>query len=117
EEVCESSSLALLVPIPNGEGAPTNTLSPGQGSPRGAGGSLGQSEPGSPALQPHTTDGSPRVVGRTVEPFLVFGEPCPVAFWSFRCPPGFALEPQRPLNLRLSHWPYLPCAWLSPPIH
>src|SRR5712692_2867835 len=63
--------------------APRKTPSPGRGWLRRAGGSLGQSEPGSPALHSHTRDGSPRVVDRTVEPFLVFGGPCPAAFWSF----------------------------------
>src|SRR5216684_2563285 len=97
-------------------GVPMNTLSPGQGLLWGAGGFLDQKEPGSPALQPHTRDGSPRVVDRTVEPFLVFGEPCPAAFWSSRCLPGSVLEPQPLPRQRLSHWLYLPCASLSPPI-
>src|SRR6266581_274174 len=73
-------------------GAPTNTLSPGQGWLRRAGGSLGQSEPGSPVLPPQTRDGSPRVVDRTVELFLSGGEPFPSAFWWFRCPPESVLE-------------------------
>src|SRR6266852_2179358 len=104
----KSGSLRIIITRPpfldtEWPGAPRKTPSPGQGWLRRVGDSLGQPEPGSPALQPHTTDGSPRVVGRTVEPFLSGGEPCPAVSWWFRCPPGSVLEPQRPLNLRLSH--------------
>src|SRR5437764_14082512 len=82
-------------PFPDTEwpGAPTNTLSQGQELLRRAGGSLGQSEPGSPALQPQTMDGSPHVVDRTVEPFLFLAEPSLAAFSWFRCPAGSVLEP------------------------
>src|SRR5712691_7427769 len=95
---------------------PMNTLSPGQGLPWEVGGFLDQKEPSSPALQPHTTDGSLRVVDRTVEPFLVFGEPLCAAFWWFRYPPGSALEPQPLRNQHLLLWRYPLCAWLWPPI-
>src|SRR5260370_27595193 len=96
-------------------GAPRKTLAPGQGWLRRAGGLLGQSEPGERALHPHTKDGSPRVADRTREPFPVFGELSPAAFWWFRCLPGSVperspLPPQR--LLRLS---YPLCALLSPP--
>src|SRR6266700_3574124 len=84
-----------LPPFPDTEwpGAPRKTLSPGQGWLQRAGGSLGQSEPGSLTPQTQTRDGSLHVVDRTVEPFHSLGELCHVAFWSFRYLPGSALEP------------------------
>src|SRR5258708_38951640 len=93
-----------LPPFPDTEWpeAPTNTLSLGQGLLWGAGSFLDQKEPGFPALQPHTRDGSLRVVDRTVEPFLSLAEPSPAAFWWFRCPPGSVLEPYPLPHQRLS---------------
>src|ERR1700730_4642817 len=79
--------------------APRNTPSPGQGWLRRVGDFLGPPEPGSPAPQPQTRDGSPRVVDQTVEPFLSGEELCLGAFWWFRCLPG-SVRGRLPLPLR-----------------
>src|SRR6266571_1671424 len=118
----KSGRLRIIIGLPHCHDtewpeAPRKTPSPGRGWLRRVGGSLGQSKPGSPALHSHTTDGSPRVVDRTVEPFLVFGGPCPAAFWSFRCPPGSGLALRPPQFRRLSRFLYPLCASLWPPIH
>src|SRR6516165_7246869 len=87
-----------LPPFPDSEwpGAPTNTLSPGQGWLRQAGGPLGLSERDSLTPQTQARDGSLPVVDRIVEPFPPGEAPWSVAFWSFRCLAESALEPPRP---------------------
>src|SRR5258708_9754933 len=84
-----------LPPFPDTEWpeAPTNPLSLGQGLLWGGGSFLDQKEPGFPALQPHTSDRSLRVVDRTVDPFLSLAKPSPPAFCCFRFPPRSVLEP------------------------
>src|SRR5713226_7298019 len=103
----KSGRVRIVIGLPPCHGtewpeAPRKTLSLDQGLLRRVGDSLGQSKPGSPALHSHTTDGSPRVVGQTVEPFLAGGEPCPAAFWWFRCLPESVLALRPPQFRRLS---------------
>src|ERR1700730_9127176 len=117
----KSGSVRIITtrpPFPDTEwsAAPRNTPSPGQEWLRRVGDFLGQPEPGSPGPQPHTMDGFPPAVGQTVEPFLVFGEPCPAAFWSSRCLPGSPIL-RSPLPLRrLLRLSYRPDASLWLPI-